>query len=368
MRRIMTTGIEIVVMLLALIYYAGGVCERCHSYPSHPAYPELDPDNTSHENIKITPDPLDELVGDEDITQKLTASIISPFGYPHIYEEGPINFEAFVFGGTPPYRFEWVSNIDGVIGRDREFTIKNLSVNTHEITLKVRDSTGLEVRENISLVVIKKIPLTVSILSPKNTTYLRGDFINLIPSVYGGKKPYTLIWKLDGKKLDKDITRIGNLSVGIHKITLEVIDFENISVKDTIEVIVIETCNKNGVCDHGENYWNCPEDCSGSRDNYCDGIRDGICDPDCHREGDIDCICNNDNICEMGIENYLNCPQDCASGGEDGYCDKVEDGKCDPDCKSGEDPDCMKVEWLNYLILLIFVIILVAGYFKFIRK
>ena len=46
-----------------------------------------------------------------------------------------------------------------------------------------------------------------------------------------------------------------------------------------------------------------------------------------------------DGICDMG-ESYKNCPQDCPSGGLDGYCDRVKDGRCDPDCKHGEDPDC----------------------------
>jgi putative hemolysin len=66
----------------------------------------------------------------------------------------------------------------------------------------------------------------------------------------------------------------------------------------------------------------CP---SGSSDGYCDGVKDGICDPDCISQKtpskDPDCAsstttsspsqpaCGN-YICESG-ENYSNCPQDC---------------------------------------------------------
>ena len=47
-----------------------------------------------------------------------------------------------------------------------------------------------------------------------------------------------------------------------------------------------------------------------------------------------------DGICEVG-ENYFNCPQDCPSGSLDGVCDKVPDGICDPDCHGKYDPDCL---------------------------
>lgn len=141
---------------------------------------------------------------------------------------------------------------------------------------------------------------------------------------------------------------------------------------------VLVKCNQNGICetDEDENAITCPEDCSPrKRDELCNPLDDGICDPDCKEGVDPDCRitttipvttttkpierCGN-KICEYPEENYGNCPQDCASGGEDGYCDKVEDGKCDPDCKSGEDPDCEKpADNLGLMVLLLIIIILV---------
>lgn len=48
-----------------------------------------------------------------------------------------------------------------------------------------------------------------------------------------------------------------------------------------------------------------------------------------------------DGKCGTG-ENYANCPKDCTSGLRDDYCDKVSDGRCDSDCveRGGPDPDC----------------------------
>ncbi len=58
-------------------------------------------------------------------------------------------------------------------------------------------------------------------------------------------------------------------------------------------------CNLNGICEPslGENYFNCADCPSGSKDGVCDLIDDGICDPDCEIGYD-DCICNENGICE----------------------------------------------------------------------
>ena len=68
------------------------------------------------------------------------------------------------------------------------------------------------------------------------------------------------------------------------------------------------------ICSIHENYMKCKEDCpSGSKDNYCDKVEDDICDPDCSRTGDVDCLCNKNNICESNFETSSNCPEDCKS-------------------------------------------------------
>ena len=140
-------------------------------------------------------------------------------------------------------------------------------------------------------------------------------------------------------------------------------------------------------CTVGENYGNCPKDCSsGSEDGYCDGVSDGICDPDCvaleEKVKDPDCIttttkkttttiqlCNKNKKCEPSLgENYKTCPQDCPSGSKDNYCDKVSDGICDPDCTENEDSDCKKLSMLwIYIIGGIVIIVLLVLFLTRIR-
>ncbi|UCG95206.1 MAG: DUF333 domain-containing protein [archaeon] len=61
---------------------------------------------------------------------------------------------------------------------------------------------------------------------------------------------------------------------------------------------------------------------------FLDLVEGGVISPEC-----------GDGLCEFG-EAYLNCPQDCPSGSPDTYCDKIEDVICDPDCGPEEDIDC----------------------------
>jgi hypothetical protein len=130
----------------------------------------------------------------------------------------------------------------------------------------------------------------------------------------------------------------------------------------------------NHVCNVGEDFNNCPEDCtSGGGDGYCDREKDDRCDPDCAEGVDPDCVsacgdgecftCENESDA-LACENALTCVQDCPTGGKDFICDQASDGICDPDCANGEDPDCAAgvAWWIWLLLLLVLVIVVVVLY------
>jgi len=205
-----------------------------------------------------------------------------------------------------------------------------------------------------------------------------GDLKRNIPEEITSAPPYYEgVLTIDANS-ERDITyKIKPLYFGRFKIPATTV-YTSIGTIRSNSLTVLVKCNQNGICetDEDENAITCPEDCSPrKRDDLCNPLSDGICDPDCKAGEDPDCgitttlmtttteipvkICGN-KICEYPMENYGNCPQDCASGGGDGYCDKVEDGKCDPDCKIGEDPDCEKpADNLGLMALLLIIIILV---------
>lgn len=134
-------------------------------------------------------------------------------------------------------------------------------------------------------------------------------------------------------------------------------------------------CNSDGSCDNNENAISCPDDCiPDEADGICINDPDGFCDPDCLSGYDPDCIeaknnCGNRRCETKSGENYANCPDDC-SGSADGICDMRKDGICDPDCEEKYDHDCREEESqkkdnpmiIPGVIALIVVIIAVGAY------
>ncbi len=351
------------ILFLIIGGICGGVCAEgmcAKGMGDTPAIPE----NLTGFNETLTPSTTTTIYSDTILEEKdtlLNAEIVSPEGLPNINWDEPIRFNAYAYGGKPPYSFKWISSLDGIIGRERIFT-RELSapeyfheIREHKITLEVRDSTGKIEGDDIRVLIRRRSPPNASIKSPKERTYLGGEVIELEFSAWGGRKPYAIEWILDGKVVED----ISNLSLEKHLLTLIVKDKNNMTAVNQVRFSVV-LCNVNGICEanEGENYLNCSQDCkSGSGDNHCDKIADGRCDPDCSRSEDQDCLCNRNGVCETEFENHLNCKADCKSGSPEGYCDSLSDGVCDPDC-DGSDPDC-GVNYSNY------VMVLIAGMFMF---
>ncbi len=280
---------------------------------------------------------------------------------PRTYIEGEkINFMGFSAQGAEPYSYEWHSDIDGFLSYEESFSTRALSSGKHDITLTVADANGQTTKQTLSIN-IEKSQLIVSILSPtKSRIYKTDEQIPLEYKIAGGKKPYTVLWYVDGIQTDNLTT----LQKGEHEITLSVSDSVGNSLTDSVKILASDECNFNSVCEHGENFANCPQDCpSGGIDDHCDGSKDGICDMDCERALDEDCYCNYDGVCEINFENFANCPQDCSSGGKDNYCNAVKDNVCDPDCLHNEDSDCRQ-DYSNYVLLFVLVIIIIFAAFR----
>lgn len=109
----------------------------------------------------------------------------------------------------------------------------------------------------------------------------------------------------------------------------------------------------NKVCENGEDWTNCCEDC---------GCPTGL------RCVSNNCTCGN-RVCEPEKgENYKTCKEDCLSGSKDSYCDGVIDGICDPDCNKEEDVDCGVVSYTSYVKILLFLIIFFILAVVFLRR
>jgi hypothetical protein len=167
--------------------------------------------------------------------------------------------------------------------------------------------------------------------------------------------------------LGKRITSTGYDISSPEKFIIDIIDYE-----------IYPLCN-NQICEPGEDYQNCPEDCQLCIEEGEFALKEQICCSglkwiDSCSVPDIKCqknqigYCTNcgNNICGQR-ENHYNCPSDCPTGIKDNICDAVDDGLCDPDCRPEEDPDCEIIEApmimfyiQSLLILIAFVLILIS--------
>lgn len=256
------------------------------------------------------------------------------------------------------------------------YSWKNLSPMVNEFILNIKSET-IKKEEPAPE---KPSGFSSSILVPFSKNYSREEKITFWAFALGGEAPYGYRWFSsqdgflgEGRNFSKSLslgkheilleTEDAHGSVSTDNLTLEIKNITEEIANDSLEIFVKILCNKNGSCDEDENLNNCPQDCSGRKDNYCDGVSDNRCDPDCQRDQDSDCLCNKDDFCEIEFENYGNCPDDCLSGSRDNYCDRVFDDKCDPDCQATEDSDCQK-NYLEYGILLIFILLIFLAYLK----
>ncbi|MCD4666362.1 hypothetical protein K8R47_00970 [archaeon] len=123
--------------------------------------------------------------------------------------------------------------------------------------------------------VLEKLPNNVELVDNLDNLEVRnqdGLEVNYLNFVGEGVFAYNIKpLSLGDYSLSK--TKITNLDTG------EIFDIEELEF--TVQ------CSSNGVCEEGESYLTCSEDCSsGSADGICDFISDGVCDPDCLREPD----------------------------------------------------------------------------------
>jgi len=128
----------------------------------------------------------------------------------------------------------------------------------------------------------------------------------------------------------------------------------------------------NQICEQGEDYQNCSQDCQLCIEEGDFALKEQICcsglkwvdacyilDTKCEKNHTGYCTNCGDNICNQHENNY-NCPSDCRTGIKDNICDTMDDGICDPDCKPEKDSNCEIKESPSLLFYIKSLLILIV--------
>lgn len=176
------------------------------------------------------------------------ADILSPssnseydYGDSIAFEGEGIDDEDGTLTGTS---LEWTSSIDGEIGIGQSFTVSNLSIGVHTITLTVTDEDG-ETDSDYITIEVKNTPPTCSITSPEdNESFFVGETVSLVGYAQD-EEDSTLdesayVWRssIDGQIGIGSSMTIATLSEGTHTITLTVTDTGDDTCTSTITIVI----------------------------------------------------------------------------------------------------------------------------------
>jgi len=182
----------------------------------------------------------------------IKAQIISPTNNFSDKRGDAINFNMNSTGGVPGNLiYSWKSDRDGIISSNKNFSINNLSVGTHQITATVTDSKGNSSSTTITVIITNPDPLTETLDKPiSGATYLKNDdVIDFSSLLSGGVVPYSYSWSsnIDGVISTTNKFSLNNLSVGTHTITLTGKDAVGTTINKSLTLIVKAGCQVNNV-------------------------------------------------------------------------------------------------------------------------
>ena len=204
-----------------------------------PAHPELNPyqhrDFASKETPKSSRRPYLEICYTE---PTLSVSIIPTSVVMDVGQSQ--TFTSTVFGGTPPYSYQWyLNNVPYPGAIDSNWTFTPTSPGLYEVYLNVTDSVGATAKSNPASVTVNPT-LTVSI-SPAVVVMDLGQSVTFQSTVSGGTPPYTYQWYLDDAPVGANASTwtFTPTSTGSYEVYLNVTDNVGVTAQSNIASVTV---------------------------------------------------------------------------------------------------------------------------------
>lgn len=173
-----------------------------------------------------------------------------------------------VYGGTPPYSYEWAvadpggqpapERLDDATSSEPTFT-SSLLAGQHFVTCTVTDSAGQVAADGILLNVGQ--PLNVDVTADKQSLTGGGGAsgqTQLITTLHGGVAPYSFEWTVHDENNEPDPSRLSDsqianpvftstLNTGTYRLVLTTTDAMGVVFVDSVEIVVGSTGGGAGV-------------------------------------------------------------------------------------------------------------------------
>jgi len=200
------------------------------------------------------------------VAPSLSVSIQSPINGLEFTSGDLVDFNGFVLGGALDYTYEWSSDNEAFpLSNERVFSSRNLSVNTHTITLKVTDGNTDVAQDSVNITVKPAGDLTVRMIlgeSGEQTEFFQGSgYLFGSSIVSGGTGAYSYQWNSDlagdfstDKLLILDFSTVPAWALGAHTITLTVTDGAGNTAQDTKIINVVNQTLLNILPNNGDHF------------------------------------------------------------------------------------------------------------------
>lgn len=183
----------------------------------------------------------------------LTGFILAPLGNVIMYENQAMNFQASVYGGTPPYQYQWKLDRGGTFSTEEDPGFLTFSPGSYTVLFTAMDAEGdtvsdlrkmdIRYQELDGEIPPSDVLVVAFITSTRDATISLGETLDLTAEIVQGNPPFRYYWVINGQKnysylLEQKAVEF--TTPGEHEISFFIRDVEGDDWIDRVTITVTE--------------------------------------------------------------------------------------------------------------------------------